>query len=123
MTPATKAAFLANTKVVPSSADSLRMTHIMLQKYLALFGYGAIETWTDIRRFHYTDFEESGDRQVYVDFIPPSGVDLFTNNNQKWVYRARPRYNSEYLYNIAELQRLGGLDLDYHTKEQWFSQK
>ena len=123
MTPAAKTAFLTNTKVVPATGDSLRMTHIMLQKYLALFGYGAIETWTDMRRFHYTDFEESGDRQVYVDFFPPSGTDLFTNNNQKWVYRARPRYNSEYLYNIAELQRLGGLDLDYHTKEQWFSQK
>ncbi len=123
MTPAAKTAFLTNTKVVPATGDSLRMTHIMLQKYLALFGYGAIETWTDMRRFHYTDFEESGDRQVYVDFLPPSGTDLFTNNNLKWVYRARPRYNSEYLYNIAELQRLGGLDLDYHTKEQWFSQK
>jgi len=123
MTPASKAAFLANTKVVPSTADSLRMSQIMLQKYLALFGYGAIETWTDMRRFHYIDFEEGGDRQVYVDFIPPSGTDLFTNNNQKWVYRARPRYNSEYLYNVAELQKLGGLDLDYHTKEEWFSQK
>jgi hypothetical protein len=39
------------------------------------------------------------------------------------VYRARPRYNSEYLYNVAELDRIGALALDYHTKEMWFSQK
>ena len=93
----------------------------MLQKYIALYGYGSIETWNDIRRFHYTDQE--GAEQVYTDFTPPAGTDLFINNNNKLVYRARPRYNSEYLYNISELDRLGGLALDYHTKEQWFTQK
>ena len=74
-----------------------------------------------MRRYHYTDTE--GASQVYADFIPPSGIDLYINNSGKLVYRARPRYNSEYLYNIAELERLGGLALDYNTKEQWFSQK
>jgi hypothetical protein len=39
------------------------------------------------------------------------------------VYRARPRFNSEYLYNIAELERIGAMALDYHTMEQWSSQK
>jgi hypothetical protein len=50
-----------------------------------------------------------------------TGIDLFLNNNGKLVYRARPRYNSEYLYNIPELTRIGALALDYHTVEQWFS--
>jgi hypothetical protein len=95
----------------------------MLQKYIALYGWGMQETWTDIRRYHYTDAEQGTTHQVYADFSPPTGVDMFIDNKGKLVYRARPRYNSEYLYNVAELQRLGALDLDYHTKEQWFSQK
>lgn len=120
MTAATKAAYLANPVIVPS-ASALTLSHIMLQKYIALYGYGINETWVDMRRYHYTDQE--GSVQVYTDFIPPSGVDLFVNNNNKLVYRARPRFNSEYLYNVKELERLGALALDYHTKEQWFSQK
>jgi hypothetical protein len=35
----------------------------------------------------------------------------------------RPRFNSEYVWNINELARIGATQLDYHTKEQWFSQK
>lgn len=120
ITPAAKTAFLANTTIVPTSS-ALTLSHIMLQKYIAMYGYGIIETWVDMRRYHYTD-QEAG-KQVYADFAPPAGIDLFVNNNNKLVYRARPRYNSEYLYNIKELERLGALALDYNTKEQWFSQK
>ncbi len=120
ITAASRAAFLANAKIVPA-AGSLTLSHIMLQKYIASYAYGIIETWVDMRRYHYTD-QENG-TQVYADFTPPSGIDLFVNNNNKVVYRARPRYNSEYLYNVKELERIGALALDYNTKEQWFSQK
>jgi len=120
ITPASRASFLANAIIVPSSAN-LTLSHIMLQKYIASYGYGILETWVDIRRYHYTD-QENG-VQVYADFTPPSGIDLFVNNNNKLVYRARPRFNSEYLYNVKELERIGAIALDYNTKEQWFSQK
>ena len=122
ITPAIKTAFLANpTLAVP--AASLSLSHIMLQKYIALYGFGPLETWVDMRRFHYTDADEKAGGQVYADFVPPSGIDLFINNSNKLTYRARPRFNSEYLYNVEELTRLGALALDYNTKEQWFSQK
>lgn len=120
ITPAAKAAFLSNPVIAPPAA-SLNLSDIMLQKYIALYGYGILETWVDIRRYHYTD-QENG-TQVYADFTLPTGVDLFINNNNKPVYRARPRYNSEYLYNVKELERIGALALDYHTKEQWSTQK
>ena len=120
ITPAISNAFLANNVIVPS-ANALTLSHIMLQKYIALYGYGILETWVDMRRYHYTD-QENG-IQVYTDYVPPSGIDLFVNNNNKLVYRARPRFNSEYLYNVKELERIGAIALDYHTKEQWFSQK
>jgi hypothetical protein len=76
------------------------------------------ETWTDMRRFHYTD-QENG-KQVYAGFTIPAPLNV--NNLGKLPYRARPRYNSEYLYNIPSLQKVGALAQDYHTKEQWFSQ-
>jgi hypothetical protein len=122
ITPAIKASYLANPVIVPAAAD-LRLSHIMLQKYIALYGHGILETWTDMRRFHYTDIESGTTGQVYADFVPPSGADLYINNSGKLPYRARPRYNSEYLYNVAELTRIGAIDLDYHAKEQWFTQK
>lgn len=123
ITPAEKTAFLTNPLVVPALPD-FNLSHIMLQKYIALYGYGFLETWVDMRRFHYLDPEPNGDPllQVYRDFAPPPLAELYANNNQKYIYRVRPRYNSEFLYNIDALQSIGAIALDYHTKEQWFSQ-
>lgn len=121
ITPTVKATFLGNPAVVPTAAN-LTLSMIMLQKYIAMYGYGFLETWVDLRRYHYVDVERNTTRQVYADFAPPAPTDLYVNNNQKLIYRVRPRYNSEFLYNIDALSRIGALALDYHTKEQWFSQ-
>ncbi len=120
ITDAAREAYLANPIVVPAAND-LTLSHIMLQKYIALYGHGIQETWTDMRRFHYTDVEAGQTTPIYADFVVPTGINLFANNNGKLVYRARPRYNSEYLYNVSELTRIGAIELDYHTLEQWFS--
>lgn len=121
MTQAIKDAYLANPAVVPA-ANNLTLSQIMLQKYIAMFGFGIHETWTDLRRYHYTDLEAGTTRQVYDGFTPPLPGDLYPDNKQKYVYRKRPRYNSEYLYNITALDAIGARELDYHTKEMWFSQ-
>jgi hypothetical protein len=127
ITTATRDAYLANPAVVPTAAN-LTLTHIMLQKYIALFGWGPLETWTDMRRYHYNkDLDPITGKSVYIGFIPANGS-LYQNNNSKAVYRSRPRYNSEYIYDIPSLASVGATDLngnqvaDYHTKETWFSQ-
>ena len=117
MSATTKTTFLANPLLVPTLAN-FNLSHIMLQKYIALYAHGLIETWVDMRRYHYVDNEQATGLQVYRDFITPT---VYINNNGKLVYRARPRYNSEFLYNIEALDAIGGRDLDYHTKEMWFS--
>ena len=119
ITAANRAAYLANVNVVPTSAANLTMTKIMMQKYVAMFGYGILETWVDMRRFHYTDSYDGV--PVYRDFVAPSGFDLFPDNGGKLVYRMRPRFNSEYVWNINELTRIGATTNDYHTKEMLFS--
>lgn len=121
LTVSVRDAFLANPAVVPALVD-FNLSHIMLQKYIAMYGFGAIETWVDMRRYHYTDVKDGF--QVYRDFTTPplTGTNgLWPDNNGNLVYRVRYRYNSEYVWNIEELKRLGADALDWHTKEVWFS--
>ncbi len=125
--PAQKTAYLANPAIVPATAAGLTLTRIMLQKYIALYAWGVQETWVDMRRYHYTGIDPATGAQVYANFSPPSGTDLYPDNGGKFVYRCRMRYNSEYLYDIPSLQGIGAVNaaggqvLDYHTNECWFS--
>jgi hypothetical protein len=125
-----KAAYLDNPAIVPALATDMSLTKILLQKYIALYGWGAEETWCDMRRFHYNkDIDPETGNPVYAGFVAPSGSDLWQgpngtgSNNGKLVYRTRPSYNSEFLYNIPSLTAIGAYPPgnDYHTKETWFS--
>jgi len=115
-----KAAFLANTAIVPATADALTLTQIMSQKYIALWGWGHNELWLDMRRYHYTDIDPASGKQVYPGFAPPTN--LYPDNGGKVAQRIRPRYNSEYVWNRPALDAIGALDLDYHTKPMWITQ-
>lgn len=120
ITPANKATYMTNTAIVPATGAGLNLSKIMLQKYIAMFVWGALETWTDMKRYHYTDLDAATGNQVYRGFAIPA--DLFPDNNGQPVYRMRPRYNSEYLWNILELQRIGATNNDYHTKKLWITE-
>ncbi|GEO11875.1 hypothetical protein SAE01_43710 [Segetibacter aerophilus] len=126
ITAANQTAYVSSPAVVPPTAAGLTLTHIMLQKYIALYGWGTHQTWTDMRKYHYTGPDPLTGNKVYVGFNPPPTTPinyLISTNNGKYVYRSRPRYNSEYLYNVPELTRLGAYqNLDYITYECWFSQ-
>lgn len=117
---AEKTAFLAATTVVPSSPAGLTLTHIMSQKYIAQFGWGHNEIWMDLRRYNYTDIDPASGKQVFPGFAPPTS--LFGDNAGQVVQRIRPRYNSEYVWNIPALEAIGGLATDYHTKPLWITQ-
>lgn len=128
ITATNKANYLADPAVVPAAptAANMTLTKVMLQKYIALYAWGVHDTWVDMRRYHYSDIDPATSQQVYAGFRVPAGVDLNSltgSNNGKLVYRTRPRYNSEYLYNIPALTAIGAYPVgnDYHTKECWFS--
>lgn len=106
-------AYLASTETAKSGAD-LTIADIMQQKYIAQWGWGALETWTDIRKYHYSP-------SVYRTYVLPPALTLSDQNGGKLAYRLRPRYNSEYVWNADELAKWGGLDNNYMTKELWFS--
>jgi hypothetical protein len=122
ITVTTKENYINNAAVVPVAASGLTLRHIMLQKYIALFGFGVMETWVDMRRYHYVDLDPEVPGQIYAAFKVPSGTtDLFQDNNGKPIYRYYPRFNSEYVWNRNELERIGATVSDYHTKPTWFA--
>ena len=114
---ATKNAFLANPAIVPATVT---LSHIMSQKYIAQWGWGHNEIWMDLRRYHYTDPDPVSGVEIFRGFTPPTT--LYSDNGGKVVQRIRPRYNSEYVWNRAALDVIGGLALDYHTKPLWIIQ-
>lgn len=103
--------YLASTAVAQNTSE-LTLSRIMIQKYIAMYGHGILETWVDMRRYHY-------DAAVYTGFTLPNP--LYGDNGGKPAYRARPRYNSEYVWNVKALEAIGGTNPDFHTYEPWFS--
>jgi hypothetical protein len=112
-----KAAFLADPNIVPAR---ITLSHIMSQKYIALFGWGFNEIWLDMRRYHYTDQDNVSGTQVFRGFTAPTN--LYPDNGGRVVQRIRPRFNSEYVWNSKSLDVIGGLATDYHTKPLWITQ-
>ncbi len=109
-----RAAYLADPSFVPP-ASGLTLKHIMCQKYLALWGWGFVENWVDMRRYAYDEIN------IYPSYKRLDIISLYPDNGGKLAERIRPRYNSEYLWNIDALKAVGGFDPDYHTKKVWFS--
>ena len=117
ITAAEKAAFLADTNIVPAT---ITLSHIMSQKYIALWGWGHNELWMDMRRYHYTDVDAASGKQFFRGFARPTT--LYADNVDSLVQRIRPRYNSEYVWNRDALDAIGGLATSYHTKPLWITQ-
>ena len=131
------------------SMSDFSISHIMMQKYLALYPWGAIEAWVDLRKNFY-DIEYTGEypkygngwdrttlnqkldadpTKVYKGFwLQPAQVQgrksaFNTDNNGSPCFRLRPRYNSEYMWNKTNLDALkpiGGQALDYQCSIMWF---
>ena len=117
ITGAEKTAFLADANIVPPPGN-LTLSHVMSQKFIALWGWGHNEIWMDMRRYHYTDLVSG--IEVFRGFVPPKI--LFADNQDQLVQRIRPRFNSEYVWNRVALQAIHGLDGNYHTRELWITQ-
>ncbi len=108
---AAKTTYLASV-AVKQDPNLLSLADIMQQKYIALWGHGVLETWGDMRRYRY-------DPAVYTTFVPLTASQYFPDNSGKYAYRVRPRYNSEYVWNLKSLETFGGTKPEYHTYEMW----
>ena len=126
------------------------LSHIMMQKYVALFPW-SLDTWNDMRRYHYDLVLGTGGvpvtgtswtnevvyhkadadpARVYKGFFLPAAdvVDrrtkFATTNLGSPCYRLRPRYNSEYMWNLPSLKKLlpiAGDAENYQCSMPWFT--
>jgi hypothetical protein len=103
--------YLASSEVA-QTAGTLTIADIMQQKYIAQWGWGSIETWCDLRKYHYNP-------AVFRTYFQLTGTDL---QYLKYKYRCRPRFNSEFVWNAAELTKFGGNLATYETQDVWFNQ-
>lgn len=109
--------YLASNNVKKSAA-TLTLTDIMLQKYIAMWGWGFVETWVDLRRYHYTDNDPATSQPVFKGYVVPTNLSAV--NGGLLATRIRPRYNSEYVWNRDELERIGATSPIYHVQPMWF---
>jgi hypothetical protein len=133
------------------SSTDFSLSHIMMQKWVALYPWGAQEAWVDMRKYHY-DLSYTGEYPSQE-----SGAWTLNTVNQKWdtdpakvykglylapaqvqgrkgtfnllnegspAYRIRPRFNSEYMWNkpsLEVLKPISGLADKYQTSIPWFA--
>ena len=144
------AEYLAGPFVGQITESELTLSHIMMQKYVALWPWGANEAWTDLRKYHF-DINYAGDyptldngwtlttvdqkwdtdeSKVYKGFyLAPAQVEgrRGTYNVENYgspCYRIRPRYNSEYMWNLnslGALKPIAGDALNYQCSIPWFA--
>lgn len=142
--------YVAGPYVEGLSLSDFSLSHIMMQKWVALYPWGAQEAWVDMRKYHY-DIAYSGnypsdgngwdisqidqkwdtdDSKVFKGlYLPPAQVSgrkitFNTKNNGAPCYRIRPRYNSEYMWNVPSLESLvpiSGTADDYQCSIPWFA--
>jgi hypothetical protein len=115
---ADRTAFFADPNFNPGAVN-LTLKHIMCQKYIALWGWGFVENWVDMRRMDYNDPAQLA--SIYPGFSKGTAQQLYPDNGGKFAERVRPRFNSESLWNVDPLNSIGGFNIDYHTKKCWFS--
>lgn len=142
--------YLAGPYVAGLNIADFSLSHIMMQKFDALYPWGAAEVWVDQRKYFY-DIEYTGEypyrgngydvttlnqkkdsdpAKVYKGFyMYPAQVQgrkgsYDTKNQGAPCFRVRPRYNSEYVWNkrgLNELKPIPGTANCYHTSIPWFA--
>ena len=143
-------AYLNSKFVNNMPLSDFTLSHIMMQKYVALFPW-SLDTWNDLRRYHYdlllgtggipvtgTSWTndvvyhkaDSDPARIYKGFyLSAANVEnrrskFATANLGSPCYRLRPRYNSEYMWNLPSLKKLlpiaGDAD-NYQCSMPWFT--
>lgn len=122
----------------------------MMQKFIALYPWGASEVWVDQRKYMY-DIKYTGEYPTFGDGWDKSTINMKSDDDASKVYkgfylmpanvqnrrtaynddnngspcfRIRPRYNSEYMWNLNNLEVLkpiSGKANDYQCSIPWFA--
>lgn len=104
-------AYMGSPKVVASAAD-LKISDIMMQKYVAL--YLQPETWVDMRRYGYS-------ATAYPGIYYPKNA--LAEWQGKWIQRLPYDKQTEYIYNPREIARLGAGARSWVFTPVWWAEQ
>ena len=140
--------YLAGPYVGGLTTNTLTLSHIMMQKFIHLFPWGAGEEWVDQRKYFYDvaytgEYPGTGNgwdlstvemkpeaQKVFKGFyLMPANVQGRRSaynkyNNGSPCFRVRPRYNSEYMWNkpyLDQLKPIPGTADNYQCSIPWFA--
>lgn len=103
--------YLNNSEFVAQSADELTLSDIILQKYIAL--YLQVEPWVDMRRHDWST-------SIYPGLTRPANVNEAAFGTDQWIARIPYNMETEYIYNLPEIERLGAKDPAFLAKKLWW---
>lgn len=103
--------FLSSGKV-PTDANALKISDIMMQKWIAL--YWQSESWVDMRRYGYSD--EAYPNIYYPKYSLPEW-------NGRWIQRFPYDPQTEYIYNPREIARLGAEARNWCFNPVWWAER
>ena len=142
--------YLNGPYVAGLSMADFDLSHIMMQKFVALYPWGSAELWVDQRKYMY-DIVYTGEYPTFGNgwdmntlnqkrdedptkvykglYLPPAQVQnrrsaFNEDNNGSPCFRLRPRYNSEYMWNkeqLSTLKPISGMAKDYQCSIPWFA--
>lgn len=102
--------YLDNPEFVVQSADKITLSDIIIQKLIAM--YLQPEAWVDMRRHNWST-------EIYPGLTRPSNViDAF--GEDQWIARIPYNMETEYIYNLPEIERLGAKDPAFLAKKLWW---
>lgn len=108
---ATATANYLASDAVPAAAADLSLSHVLMQKYIALFLQP--EVWVDMRRYNY-------DPQLYTGLKRPENLVWYWADEEPTVWLQRLPYDTETeeIYNLPTLQELGA-----YQNPDWLKKK
>ncbi|WP_245584767.1 SusD/RagB family nutrient-binding outer membrane lipoprotein [Pedobacter glucosidilyticus] len=105
------AAYMTTSKVV-SDPTVLKISDIMMQKYVAMYLQG--ETWVDMRRYGYSTTAYPG---IYY---PRNALAEWQG---RWIQRLPYDRQTEYIYNPQEIARFGADARDWVFNPVWWAEQ
>ena len=111
--PAEQSTYLSNSDLVAQNANELTLSHIMVQKLIAT--YLSPEAWVDVRRYNW-------DPNIYPGLSRPTNVQESVFGEDQWITRVPYNMETEYVYNLAEIDRLGAREPEFLMVKLWWMQ-
>jgi hypothetical protein len=108
-----QAEYLSNPAFVAQSESEFTLSDLITQKFIALYLHP--EAWVDMRRHDWST-------DIYPGLTRPASVNKQAFGEDKWITRIPYNMETEYIYNLPEIERLGAKDPAFLATRLWWMQ-